>query len=590
MPGIFGIIDAAPVQSDRHHRELASLLDQMAGAMSYDGGYVRELVCNRRLGAFVGRVGWPASSSGHNSRERSSVTIFTTADTTVRDGPDRSRPHGGFAGVILDDCRRKCTLFNDRYGAHRLFLHADATRTFFSSEAKAVLAIAPGTRAFDPVGLAELLACGCTLGAHSLFQGIEVLEPGTQLTFVPCKRVARRRYFIPAELEAETPVSGDAFQAGFAESLASAVNEVAREGLRVGMSLTGGLDSRMILASLDASIGSIPCYTFGSMYRATLDVITSQRVAAACGHSHQVIELDSSFLADLPAILDRSVYISDGYIGLSGAAELYLNQIARTIAPTRMTGNWGGELMRGVHAFKFHEPKGGFVRPGLAAQMSASAEAFATAARSHPLSYTLFHQMPHQGYGRHAIERSQVIMRSPFLFPNVVAWLYRAPLSVRASVHCFSSVIGRRPELLRIPTDSGQLGAGWTGFRFARVACRRIMSRAEYMTSHGAPDWIAFLSSSIPRSLLETRFLGVNKFQHFRVWLRRELSGFARDVLRQERTALEPWFDMARVAGMLEDHVSGRTNYTDEIDKVLTVAIARRTLLTGFDTRRRECA
>jgi hypothetical protein len=33
---------------------------------------------------------------------------------------------------------------------------------------------------------------------------------------------------------------------------------------------------------------------------------------------------------------------------------------------------------------------------------------------------------------------------------------------------------------------------------------------------------------------------------------------------------------------MVRDHVSGSANYTDALDKVLTLAVAQRTLLTRF--------
>jgi asparagine synthase (glutamine-hydrolysing) len=579
------------VQSEGHHRELVTILERMAAAMDYDEAYSRELVCRPTLGAFVGRVGFPVSASRGAGVRPSKVAMVTTDDAEDDLNPNGTPSSGGSAGFVADEDRKECVLFNDRYGMHRIFLHSDASRTFFSSEAKAILAVAPATRAFDPVGLGELLASGCTLGEHSLFRGIEVLDAGTLVTFRYGTAASRRRYFVASELEGTPPVSERAFLDGFAHSLQSAVTAAVAQAPAVGISLTGGLDSRMIMASLEAPAGSIPCYTFGSMYRTTFDVSVGRRVAASCGHPHQVIELGRGFLAGLSKTLDESVYVSDGYMGLSGAAELYLNRMVRSIAPARMTGNWGGELMRGVRAFKFHPPKGPFVRPDLVQQMNDSAEAFANATHADPLSFALFHQMPFQGYGRHAIERSQVVMRAPFLARDVVDWLYRAPASVRGSAECVAAVIGRRPELLAIPTDAGRLGNGLAAVRLLRRAYRRALVKGEYLTSHGAPDWLAALSASVPRSLIETRFLGLDKFQHFRLWIRNELSGFVRDIVMNERNSdLDQWFDMRKAATMVDDHVAGRANYTDEIDKVLTVAAARRTLFGRFDQGRRQCA
>ncbi len=555
--------------------------------MMYESHFSETLASCPVLGACIGQVELVDETNPVGPPESDVVVLVTGGGSTAceivrtyqRSGEDVFEGiHGLCAAFIADEARGMGMLFNDRYGKERIFLHRSGTRTFFASEAKAILAVVPRTRTFDPAGLAELLACGCTLGSRSLFEGIEVLEPGTVVTF-KVSRVTRRRYFQPAQFEGLETASAGEFLEGFSESLRSAVDGFVRKDPKVGISLTGGLDSRMIMASLDAPAGTVPCYTFGSMFRTTGDVSVGRQVAASCDQPHQVLELGREFLANIRRDFEQSVYVSDGYIGLSGAAELYVNRRARAIAPARMTGNWGGELMRGVRAFKYVVPKGGFLRSDVARRMEESAEALSDRS-SNPLSAALFQQMPAQGYGRYAVERSQVTMRAPFVAEDVVKWLYRAPASLRESPECATAIIARRPALLAIPTDLGLLGTGPAPLRRLRRLRRRAVIKAEYLTSHGAPDWLARLSANVPNGLLEMRFLGVDKFQHFRRWLRRELAGFAEETLRQDRNIeLEPWFDMSRVGVMLKDHVAGRANYTDELDKVMTVATVRRTFM-----------
>jgi len=65
----------------------------------------------------------------------------------------------------------------------------------------------------------------------------------------------------------------------------------------------------------------------------------------------------------------------------------------------------------------------------------------------HPLSFALFEQLPHQGYGRYAVERSQVLMRSPFLANSVVTALYQAPPETRTSIDTVMQILRRRPAL-----------------------------------------------------------------------------------------------------------------------------------------------
>lgn len=582
MPGIFGVIDSAPVKSVRHRRELIGIVDTMSMAMRYEPLYEETRFTFDALGAYVGRVGFQQASEQPNDGTTDTVRTLTTGDHAgdathiyERFGErGLMRLCGISAGFIADQTQRRCVLFTDRYGRERLFVHRHGSRTLFSSEAKAILAAAPETRSFDLEGLAEWIACGCTLGQQSLFRNIHICEAGTALV-VDASGLTRHRYFDQAEFEQLEPVSEGEFLDGLSASLQTAVNTAARTAPRVAISLTGGLDSRMIMASLDATAGTVPCYTFGSMYRTTADVAVGKQVASRCDQPHQVVALDTPFLLDIRGNLNHAVYVSDGYLGLSGAAELYLNRQARSIAPARITGNWGGELMRGVRAFKYEMPKGQFIDDSLTTAISRSAGAFFKT-NTHPLSAALFHQIPLQGFGRHAIERSQLSIRTPFLADDVVKWLYRQPESLRGSLLSATTVIGRRPHLLRIPTDRGLLGRGPV---FGRRLSRRALIKAEYLTSHGAPDCLVKLAARLPQSMLETRFLGVDKFQHFRFWIRRELTAFVRDTLAPDATGdLRTLLDMRKVARMVDDHIAGRANFTNEIDKVLTLAVAQRTL------------
>jgi asparagine synthase (glutamine-hydrolysing) len=602
MPGLFGVVDTAAVLELRHRAELRDLAHRMAAAMDYDPEYCSRIIPMDALGACVGIVGRPLLSNSSaqaadnvvivrtgleqpDTPDSSTLLIGPAADEVLaayrRGGTAELSGLGGMrAGFVADDHERRSLLFTDRYGRERIYFTLAGTRLFFASEAKAILAVVPDSRAFDPEGLAELLACGCTLGKRSLFRGIEVMPGGTAIG-VDAGRFQHHRYFDPSSVEQVTPASPREFVDGFAASLAAAVNDHAAVS-RVGVSLTGGLDSRMVMAAVNATPEALSCYTFGSMFRETGDVRVARRVAACCGYSHHVIELGRPFLEAAREYLNRAVYISDGYIGLSGAAELYLNERARRIAPSRLTGNWGSELMRGARAFKWTPPQGDCIAGSLMPHLNEAQARFANVS-AHPVSAALFNQMPMQGYGRYAIERSQVAVRSPFLSDDVVRWLYRAPSEARAAMDTVKAVVGLKPPLLNLETDRGLLGNGSASWR---QTWRRGLIKAEYMTSHGAPHFVARLSRSLPPSFLETAFLGVDKFQHFRHWMRHELSGLLRDTLVDNPPAeMKNWFDSSRARTIVLDHISGRGNYTDEIDKMLTVACASESLLRPAHVR-----
>ena len=120
------------------------------------------------------------------------------------------------------------------------------------------------------------------------------------------------------------------------------------------MSLTGGLDGRMIMAWAHSNRGELPCYTFNGTYRDCADVRIARKVAAACGQSHQTIMVGNQFLAQFPQLAEQCVRITDGAMDVTGAAELYVNRLARQIAPVRLTGNYGSEILRRYVAFRPH--------------------------------------------------------------------------------------------------------------------------------------------------------------------------------------------------------------------------------------------
>src|SRR5260370_37574368 len=110
----------------------------------------------------------------------------------------------------------------------------------------------------------------------------------------------------------------------------------------MGMSLTGGLDTRMLMAWHKRPPGRFPCYSFGGRYRDCQDVLVAREVARVCGQDHEVISVGQEFLSRFPRYAERTIYLSDGSIDVSRSPDLYVNERAREIAPLRMTGNYGG--------------------------------------------------------------------------------------------------------------------------------------------------------------------------------------------------------------------------------------------------------
>jgi asparagine synthase (glutamine-hydrolysing) len=603
MPGISGLIDLSGKTRSREGVPHAETIAAMIEAMRYEPFYASRQYGNQDAGVYLGWVGeaGKTGSSGPVADKKAGLILFASRYAEI---PDQETSEGNgqglrilnlyerigeefpdriersIAGCLVDERRKRCFLFSDRLGMERIFLYVDDEKVLFSSEAKAILAVVPETREFDPVGLGQFFACGCTLGENSLYRNIRVLPGGSVMKFVKGSATRVLNYFDYSKWEKLKPLGEREFLAAFCETLKKVVGTYTRRPLQTAVSLTGGLDSRMIMACMDAPEGTVPCYSFGSMYRETYDVMVARKVAERCRQPHSVLVLGKDFLRDFQHHLSRAIFISDGYLGFSGAAELYVNHLARQVAPYRLTGNYGGELLRGARAFKSSKPRGEFLKTELNFRVEEAMKDFSRLGSVRPETFTLSIQAP-AGYGRYAIERSQVTLLSPFLDEKLIELIYQRPQRFADGEDPSIRVIDTcNPGLSEIPTDRGLLGGkNWSG-RTARRIYREAMFKLEYWTGDGMPDGMARLSRFGPDAAYDRMFKGRHKFQHFRTWIQRECATCVGSILLGGvRTSLDEYIDFSRVKRMLAEHLSRQRNYTEEIDRLTTIVLADRLLL-----------
>ncbi len=296
--------------------------------------------------------------------------------------------NGRFHGLLTDRSRGTAMLFNDRYGMHRIYYHESKDAFYFAAEAKAILAVRPELRRMDPRGVGEFIACGCVLENRTLFEGIHALPPASAWVFRNGSLERKSSYFHPQEWEDQETLDPESYYRELREVFTRNLPRYFNGHERIAMSLTGGLDTRMIMAWQKSQPGSLPCYTFGGMFRDCQDVTLARRVARMCGQSHQVIKVGEEFLSRFSHYAERAVYLTDGCVDVSRAPDLYLNERAREIAPVRMTGNYGGEVLRRVGRSKPVEPLPGLFQPEFLSYVHQAGETLRRA-RSRPPGFPL---------------------------------------------------------------------------------------------------------------------------------------------------------------------------------------------------------
>ena len=83
------------------------------------------------------------------------------------------------------------------------------------------------------------------------------------------------------------------------------------------------------------------------------------------------------------------------------------------------------------------------------------------------------------------------------------------------------------------------------------------------------------------KQFLEKTFLGRDKFSHFRLWSERYFSEYITESILKGSKDLKEFIDPKRVEIVVREHMAGRRNYLEEIDKLLTLATTNKMLLSG---------
>jgi asparagine synthase (glutamine-hydrolysing) len=463
---------------------------------------------------------------------------------------------------------------------HRIYYHEAKNAFYFAAEAKAILAVCPELRRVDPRGLGEFVSCGCVLENRTIFEGIQVLPVASAWTFHAGAVERKTAYFQPSEWEQQPPLEPGAYYNELRDVFSRNLPRYFNGQERVGVSLTGGLDTRMIMAWHERAAGSLPCYTFGGTFRDCRDATIAREVARVCRQPHQVIRVGDEFLSRFSYYAERTVYLTDGSVEVGSSPVLYVNEKAREIAPVRMTGNYGDQILRGLRSFKPGSPTPGLFVPEFLTHVGAARQTYAGLVQIHPLSFAAFRQAPWHYYGLLALEQTQLTLRSPYMDNDLVRTAFRSPESACRNNDVRVRLIGDgNPELQRIQTDLGFCG---TSRYLTGEALRRFhlfTMKAEYAYDHGMPQWWARFDHLLSPFHLERIFLGRHKYYHFRVWYRDTVSKYVSEMLLDQRTLSRPYLDRRGVEAVIRGHLRGSRNYTTEIHKLLTLELLHRLFL-----------
>ncbi|MEA2393144.1 MAG: hypothetical protein QOJ82_1035 [Solirubrobacteraceae bacterium] len=287
---------------------------------------------------------------GRTFRSRSDSEVVLAALATW--GLDAlSRFNGMFAFALWDTERRELTLARDRVGIKPLYWSLQGDAFLFASEAKALLRHPSVRPTLDRAALLEYFTFQNFFTERTLFQGIQLLPPGSFIRVRQGEPVAPQRYW---DFAFEEP-DGVADEREYVEELdrlfTQAVVRQLVADVPVGSYLSGGMDSGSITAVAASHVPHLRSFTVGFDLRSAsgMELAFDERPNAehmsyAFGTEHYEMVLKAG---DLERIMSTLVWhLEEPRVGQS-YPNYYAAHLASKFGKVVLSGGGGDELFGG---------------------------------------------------------------------------------------------------------------------------------------------------------------------------------------------------------------------------------------------------
>jgi len=221
-----------------------------------------------------------------------------------------SRCNGMWALAVDDPRRDGVLLCRDRFGEKPLYLGRDAGGAWwFGSEPGALREAGAGSGRFDRARILNFLAFGDSEDPEaSFFDGIRQLAPGHSAVLTAAGLSQPRAWWSVSDLAAAVWDRSQPESDDVCEELDRAVRLRLRSDVSVGSSLSGGVDSSTVLASIRRADPARPLHVFTASFpqHPVDEWQRARRVAERFeAAAHRVEPTLDGFLAELPLLVRR---------------------------------------------------------------------------------------------------------------------------------------------------------------------------------------------------------------------------------------------------------------------------------------------
>jgi len=512
-------------------------------------------------------------SRGYRFRTASDTEVIIKAYEAF--GPDCvGHLRGMFAFALWDARRRRLFLARDRAGIKPLVYAWNGRRLLFASELKALLQDPDLARELDSEALRDYLTFLYIPSPKTIFRGIRKLPPASYLLLdADGGEPVIRRYW-QLEFRPEAGRGEAEWIEGLRAQLADAVQSHLVSDVPIGAFLSGGVDSGSVVALMArAAQGPVRTFSIGFEDEAFDEVGYARQVAQRYHTDHYEFVVKPDALEALPRLAWQ---FDEPFADSSALPTYYVSKITREHVTVGLSGDGGDENFAGytryARALALHRGldrgPGRLVRPFLAL----GGRLLPTGARG-------------QGYlallGADPVDRYYQIMTGgrigalrgllgadvrDSVMPGLGPDRFRAHAGA-AAAHDYVAALQRidietyLPEdiLTKVDRTSMLVSLEARVPLLDHVLMEYVATMPTALKLSDAGGKAIFkhaMADALPHDVLHRPKMGFGV--PLARWFRAELGDHAREVLLDGRTRRRGLLDTDAVAGLLEEHRSGR--------------------------------
>jgi len=258
-----------------------------------------------------------------------------------------ARLNGDFVLAIWDRPQRKLLITNDRLGLYPLYYADTGNKLSFASGVRALLADPQLSRAIDKIAFAEFLTFDHVLDDRTHLEAVKLLPQASVLTYMD-GRLAIHPYWKLQYPDLHELRDEQADMDQLNHLLQQAVRRRLSGNSAKGLLLSGGLDSRVILAEMSEALPPKQCHTFSWGIPGCDDCRAAKELAAIARSDHHFYELKQDWLIEKAS---EAVARSDGLGNIANLHALAAADQEAAIAPVLFKG-FLGDAMFGYAAHR----------------------------------------------------------------------------------------------------------------------------------------------------------------------------------------------------------------------------------------------